>query len=197
MVNNRRSNMLRSSKKRFEVERVIFRRYHRRKVEYYVKWKGYSSLANTWEPEGNLNAAAIRAYNNPQPSLEAIEEGRDFLLCGIQKQLKSRSTVPTVISFRRDVFNYLFNGKGKPGNDRNSLLLERNDFNHFRNPEMDGEHIFDEKSEGIDVISDSPILENEAFDVHVPDEELSIDNQSDELEFPSATANPRKRKSKT
>ncbi|XP_028418322.1 uncharacterized protein LOC114543611 [Dendronephthya gigantea] len=63
--------------------------------------------------------------------------------------------------------------------------------------EMDGEHIFDEKSEGIDVISDSPILENEAFDVHVPDEELSIDNQSDELEFPSATANPRKRKSKT
>jgi hypothetical protein len=29
-------------------------------MEYYVKWKGYSSLENTWEPEEHLNAAAIR-----------------------------------------------------------------------------------------------------------------------------------------
>ena len=41
--------------------------------------------------------------------------------------------------------------------------------------EMDGEHIFDEKSEGNDFISDSLILGNEAVDFDMPDEEFSID----------------------
>ena len=31
-------------------------------VEYYVKWRGFSSLENTWEPIYNLNSAAIRYY---------------------------------------------------------------------------------------------------------------------------------------
>ena len=56
--------------------------------------------------------------------MEAIEEGIDVLLCGIQKQLKSKSTTPTVIPFRHDVFRYFFNGKGKPSIVRNSLLKE-------------------------------------------------------------------------
>jgi hypothetical protein len=83
--------------------------------------------------------------------MEAIEEGRDFLLCGIQEQLKSRSTVPTVIPFRHDVFRYLFNGKGKQGNDRNSLLLERDDFNHFHNFPSNWDEMVDNTGDGLKI----------------------------------------------
>lgn len=29
-------------------------------ADYLVKWKGYSALANSWEPEENLNSLALR-----------------------------------------------------------------------------------------------------------------------------------------
>ncbi|CAB4000957.1 Hypothetical predicted protein [Paramuricea clavata] len=54
----------------------------------YVKWKNYSSLENTWEPEENLNAAAIRAFENPAPAEDMIQDARDSLACGILEQLK-------------------------------------------------------------------------------------------------------------
>jgi hypothetical protein len=58
--------------------------------------------------------------------------------------------------------------------------------------EMEGEPVFDEKSEGVDFTSDSPVLGNEAFDFHMPDEEFSTDDES--YEFPE---DPRKRKCKS
>ncbi|XP_028394782.1 uncharacterized protein LOC114518939 isoform X1 [Dendronephthya gigantea] len=143
-----------ATKEFYEIERVISRRVRRGKVgfrliccvcalyfvlhwfvwvfcfqiEYYVKWKGFSSLENTWEPRQNLNSAAISAFENPTPSTEAIELGKDALACGLLEQLKSRSTLPTVITFRHDVLNYFFNGKGKTSNERGSILLNKEDF---------------------------------------------------------------------
>ncbi|CAB4008923.1 M-phase phospho 8-like isoform X2 [Paramuricea clavata] len=43
----------------YQAERIISRRTRKRKVEYLVKWSGYSSLDNSWEPEENLNAFAL------------------------------------------------------------------------------------------------------------------------------------------
>ncbi|XP_028394783.1 uncharacterized protein LOC114518939 isoform X2 [Dendronephthya gigantea] len=117
-----------ATKEFYEIERVISRRVRRGKIEYYVKWKGFSSLENTWEPRQNLNSAAISAFENPTPSTEAIELGKDALACGLLEQLKSRSTLPTVITFRHDVLNYFFNGKGKTSNERGSILLNKEDF---------------------------------------------------------------------
>ena len=34
----------------------------RTRVEYLIKWEGYDDTANSWEPAGNLNDAALESY---------------------------------------------------------------------------------------------------------------------------------------
>ena len=48
----------------FEVEEVIRHRMFRRRREYLIKWKGYPSLNNTWEPVSNFGNAmdAVNEY---------------------------------------------------------------------------------------------------------------------------------------
>merc|ERR1711871_1013025 len=41
----------------FEVEAIVKKRETKGLKEYYVKWKGFPSSENTWEPEGNLESA--------------------------------------------------------------------------------------------------------------------------------------------
>lgn len=43
----------------FEVEEIQKKRTRTGKVEYYIKWKGYSSADNTWEPIENLECPEI------------------------------------------------------------------------------------------------------------------------------------------
>ena len=38
----------------YEVEAILAHRRFRGKYQYLVKWKGYDSSENTWEPENNL-----------------------------------------------------------------------------------------------------------------------------------------------
>jgi hypothetical protein len=51
----------------FEVEEVLEHREVKRRKgqtakQYYIKWKGYGPENNTWEPERNLNKAALDSY---------------------------------------------------------------------------------------------------------------------------------------
>mgnify|MGYP006155201475 CR=1 FL=1 len=44
------------------VEQIEEQRLTRGNVEYLVKWRGFPASANTWEPAGNINAAALLSY---------------------------------------------------------------------------------------------------------------------------------------
>ena len=55
---------------RFEVESIVDSRTTRSGgTEYCIKWKGYESWQNTWEPEENLDCAAmLDAFHRSQPA---------------------------------------------------------------------------------------------------------------------------------
>ena len=54
----------------YEVEEILKSRMNRGKLEYLVKWKGYSNADNTWEPRGNLKNAeeVVEAFHRKYPS---------------------------------------------------------------------------------------------------------------------------------
>lgn len=52
----------------YEVENIVNVRIRKGKKEYEVKWKGYDSAENTWEPEQHLDTA--------QQLLEEFEKKR-------------------------------------------------------------------------------------------------------------------------
>ena len=47
----------------YEVEAILAHRHQGRSLQYLIKWKGYDTSYNTWEPQQNL-----------QNSLETLEE---------------------------------------------------------------------------------------------------------------------------
>ena len=50
------------SEEEYVIERIVKHRKHKNQNEYFIKWEGYSSDENTWEPEGNIPLSMIKEY---------------------------------------------------------------------------------------------------------------------------------------
>jgi hypothetical protein len=48
----------------FLVEKLLDRRWHKKRVEYLVKWLNFPDSENTWEPKANINPRLVDQYDN-------------------------------------------------------------------------------------------------------------------------------------
>src|SRR6267142_2495354 len=82
-----------------EVEEILNSRRYRRKLQYLIKWKGYSDAHNSWEPKENVNAPALLAAYHEQNTAAIRTLETEQADCGqstssLESQERAMRTLP-------------------------------------------------------------------------------------------------------
>lgn len=86
-MSSRKKSTKKEEPEEYEVEKIVQKRVvSGNKVEYFIKWKGYTDADNTWEPEQNLDCPDI--IKEFEESLKKKEEKK-------RKHPENDSDVPT------------------------------------------------------------------------------------------------------
>ena len=92
------------SEQEYEVEKIVAHKFSNRAIQYYVKWKGYSSDENTWEPQENLTNAQAkideyweRTKQKETPSQKNSNSSQKQKENSNQKQTKTQKQVKNQI----------------------------------------------------------------------------------------------------
>ena len=92
----------------YVVERVITKRLKAGKTEYFVKWFGYPSEENTWEPSHHLPMPLLQSFPCPDVPEALIHQGREELRLLLERGTKSAMLTDVTISIGHDVVRALF-----------------------------------------------------------------------------------------
>ena len=61
----------------YQAERIVAKKIRNGKPLFLVKWQGYCSSENTWEPKPHLPLELIEAFESPDPDPVRVEEARE------------------------------------------------------------------------------------------------------------------------
>ena len=94
----------------YEVERVVAKRLHGVKPEYFIKWKNYSATENTWEPPEHLTEELITSFECGSVDPLHADECRERLALLFEGGLKSPLGCCKTLTMSHDVVRSLFPG---------------------------------------------------------------------------------------
>ena len=92
----------------FDAERIVAKKICHGKPLFMIKWQGYCSSQNTWEPETHLPPELIEAFENPDNDPVRVEEARERIGHVFERGMKVPLQYEESVEIRHDVVRFLF-----------------------------------------------------------------------------------------